>query len=655
VIVNANPSWELRLFGHPTLRSDDGGVIDLPMKAFAIAARLLLDQPNQRCSRSALAQFLWSDVESSRQRTNLRTVLKRIRSGFGASAHSPFAVDGEIIALDLDAVQCDLLEFQRLLASGDASDVTEAAELFSGQLIETRDRGSAAFECWLGGQRSSLSQAFQVAARRALDSGELDALPGKREALARRLIKESPNDEAGHRALIQSYASQSDFDLARSTCDHLARRLDTELGCPPSAETRAAYRSLSDEVDDAANLRRSDARGFDAGASSLSARFISTESRCPVLLVPSALAHDVGSTINVGANVVDDLLAQLWKPHLLRIVLIRGGASAFAVGQNAGGAGVYSLHFRLSGGDTVRLSARLVSEPASDLLWAESFLLTGERHDHMIAHFANAIVGAIEGHQIATEKLHSEKRRTSFALAAQAERALTHIDLPSLRRARHLLRRALQTGANPSRAQAKLARTFWMEWLMSAGRDRSLLTTARGLARSALEGQPESHYGHQELGMTVLHLGQYQRALEHLSNARDLNPLDNQLLFDFSYASIANGQAKEALSSVGAARLNDGRSTGFRSWVAACGYYATGKYEAAIAELLELRSPGAATRLLAACYAMLGEREKATEFRDRYLKKDPRFSLDSWISQCPLRMKIDVDRLREGHLLAGFR
>ena len=59
--IGAN--WELRLFGHPELRSDDGRLIDLPAKAFAIAARLLLDRPNPQCSRSELAEFLWSEVE----------------------------------------------------------------------------------------------------------------------------------------------------------------------------------------------------------------------------------------------------------------------------------------------------------------------------------------------------------------------------------------------------------------------------------------------------------------------------------------------------------------------------------------------------------------------------------------------------------------
>jgi DNA-binding SARP family transcriptional activator len=113
--------------------------------------RIGKDRPNQQCSRSELAEFLWSEVDSTHQRTNLRTLLKRIRSGIGGSTLSPFAIDGEIIALNLGAVRCDLLEFQRLLASGEASDLLEAAVLFSGRLLETRDRGSAAFEyCWCG-------------------------------------------------------------------------------------------------------------------------------------------------------------------------------------------------------------------------------------------------------------------------------------------------------------------------------------------------------------------------------------------------------------------------------------------------------------------------------------------------------------------------
>ena len=187
--MRAGASWDFRLLGHPALRSNEGRVVELPKKAFVIAARLLLDRVNHRCSRSDLGEFLWPDADTSRQRTNLRTLLKRIRIGMAGATAPPFAVDGEIIALNVGAVRCDLTEFKRLLASEAASEVVAAAALLSGELLAGCDKGSAAFEHWLRNQRSLLSQTFRKAACRALESSDLDALPKKREALARRLIE----------------------------------------------------------------------------------------------------------------------------------------------------------------------------------------------------------------------------------------------------------------------------------------------------------------------------------------------------------------------------------------------------------------------------------------------------------------------------------
>jgi DNA-binding SARP family transcriptional activator len=653
VAVSVDASWELRLLGHPTLRRDDGRLVGLPMKAFTIAARLLLDQPNQQCPRSELAAFLWSDADSSHQRTNLRTLLKRIRIGIGGSPTRPFAIDGEIIALRRGSLRCDLLEFQRLLASGEASNVVEAASLFSGELMETRERGSASLENWLRNQRSFLSQTFRAAARRALESGDLDTLPKEKEALARRSIEENPNDEAGHRALIQIYASQGDYDRLRSTYDSLARNRKAELDCQPSEATPALRRSLGAPADEAADP--SHGRESKTAASSPSAPFISPEPRYPVLLVPSALATDSGSALNASADIVDDLLTQLWKPRSLRIVVIDRDEPPIAIGRNADDASVYRLHFGLRGGGIARFSARLVFEPTSDLLSAESFLLTEERHDRVIARASDAIISAIEDHQIEAEKARPEKQRTSCALVAQAERALMNVDLPSTRRARRLLRTAAQKRVNPSRAQARLARTFWMEWMLRAGPDKGLLTTARSLARSALEAQPDSPYAHQELGMAALYQRQPQLALDHLSRAREISPFDAQVAVDFADGLIANGQAREALALIDAGKLTDHRRPIFRQWVSAAGHYVLGEYEAAIAELSELRTPGPAKRLLAACYAMLGDRVNAEQLKDKYLEENPHFTAEQWASQCPMGPDLDVQHLREGFLLAGFR
>jgi Flp pilus assembly protein TadD len=194
-----------------------------------------------------------------------------------------------------------------------------------------------------------------------------------------------------------------------------------------------------------------------------------------------------------------------------------------------------------------------------------------------------------------------------------------------------------------------------MEWLLRAGPDKALLTTARTLASSALAAQPDSHYGHQELGMTAFCQGQYQRAFEHLTLARDLRPLDCQILVDFAYALIANGHAREALSLVNkAGGATDYRWGGFRNWVIACGHYSLGEYEAAISALVELRMPSQVNRLIAACYAMLGECEKAEEAKNKYLEKDPNFSIDGWLSQSHVRADHDLRQLRDGFLLAGF-
>jgi len=653
VDVNVASGWELRLLGHPTLRGDDGRFINLPMKAFTIAAHLLLDQPNQQCPRSELAAFLWSDADATHQRTSLRTLLKRIRIGMGGSTPSPFAIDGDIVALQPDSLRCDLLEFQRLLASGEASNVAEAAALFSGELIETRDRGSVLFESWLGNQRSFLSHTFRAAAHRALESGDLDTLPKEKEALARRSIELNPNDEVGHRALIQIYASQGDYDRLRSTYDSLARSLKAELDCQPSEETPALRHSLSTRVDETAD--RSHASEPKAGAVTQSAPFISAGPRYPILLVPSELPTDGGSAANAGADFVDDLLTQLWKPHSLRIVVIDRNESPFSIGHNADDASVYRLHFGLRAAEVARLSARLAFEPTSDLLWAKSFLLTEESRDHVIARVSDAIVSAIEDHQIEAERSRPEKQRTSCALVAQAERALMNVDLPSTRRARRLLKTAVQKRANPSRAHARLARTYWMEWMLRAGRDIALLTTARSLARSALEAQPDSHYAHQELGMTALYQRQHQLALDHLSRARKISPFDPQVAADFADGLIANGQAREALALIQGGKFTDHRSPVFRNWVSGTGHYMLGEYEAAIAELSGLRRPGPTNRLLAACYAMIGDRANAEDLKDRYLEENPDFTVDDWTSQCPMGADVDVQHFREGFLLAGFR
>jgi DNA-binding SARP family transcriptional activator len=647
--------WRLNLFGRPALRDASGRSIDLPKKAFVIAARLILDRPKLHCYRSELAEFLWSDSDALRRQTSLRTLLKRIRFALQGEASQPIVVDDESVSLDGEAIVCDLLDFKRLLASGQARDVVESSTLITGELMENCESGSAAFENWLAHQRSTLSQTFLSAALRVLEDedSELSA-PGK-ERLAQKVISDNPMDEAPYRALLKIYASQRNFEGVKSTFDRLLRGLKMELGCQPSAETRALFSELVSrgEIGAGANASKGQANRGLAGPTPSAPP--TSNSQRPLLIVPSSLLTDADMPPGPLASFVDDLLVQLWKPRALRIAVgSRGGGTALHEAE-AGHDDVYRLCLSPRNGDITRLHARLTHAPASDLLWAETFLLTAERYEDIVARSADAILFKIEDHQIELSHERPCEKRTSFTLVAQAERALLRADLPSIRRGRRLLRTAVQIDSNSPRAQAGLARTFRMEWLLRAGQDSSLLTNARSISRAALETYPDSHITHQELGMTALYQGEFDLALDHLNRARSLQPYDNALIYDLADALIAGGQAKEGIALIEMAKPSEFRRDEFRHWIAASGHYNLGDYRSAIVELSHMKSPGSTYRLRAACEGMLGQKELAEYYRVKSFEEHPDFDLEEWLSRVPMRTKIDHDHFREGCKLAGFR
>ena len=204
MVVSVDASWELRLLGHPALRCDDGRLIGLPMKAFTIAAHLLLDQPNQQCSRSELAEFLWSDAE-----------LDPSADEFAHPVEAHSDRDRRLDNLPLRHRRRNHRAPSRLAALRSIGIPTIARQRGS---VERRRGGVPVLWPTDRNARSRLRLTRKLAQEStvapvadvqgggapSLESGDLDTLPKEKEALARRLIEENPNDEAGHRALIQN-------------------------------------------------------------------------------------------------------------------------------------------------------------------------------------------------------------------------------------------------------------------------------------------------------------------------------------------------------------------------------------------------------------------------------------------------------------------
>jgi predicted Zn-dependent protease len=179
-------------------------------------------------------------------------------------------------------------------------------------------------------------------------------------------------------------------------------------------------------------------------------------------------------------------------------------------------------------------------------------------------------------------------------------------------------------------------------------------TNARSIARAAVETYPDSHAAHQEFGATALYQGEFSLALEHLARARDMQPFDNALIFDFADALIADGQARDAIELINGAKAEEFRSAEFRHWIAATGLYVLGDYRLAIAELQAMKNPESTYRLRAACEAMLGQIETAEYFKIKSFEESPDFVLDEWLTKVPIRQKVDLEHFREGCRMAGF-
>ena len=121
-------------------------VVSLPRKAQALLAYLALD-PSSTPSRAKLAALLWSDASDQDARNNLRQVLFRTRHALGRASRV-LSIDGDVVGLDLEAVDSDVATLHRLVADGSDQALRTAASLCCGTLLEGCDVAEPVFEEW---------------------------------------------------------------------------------------------------------------------------------------------------------------------------------------------------------------------------------------------------------------------------------------------------------------------------------------------------------------------------------------------------------------------------------------------------------------------------------------------------------------------------
>jgi len=228
---------DIRLLGVPSVKLGSLDCTPAVRKGMALLAYLALEGPTDRYQ---LADLLWSDLDESGARRNLRQELWRLQH----SSLAPWieAQSGSV-ALISD-FQTDVAEFQRHLA---AADLPAALKLYRGSLMARFElSGAGGFEDWLGQRRETLSSVWRDALHR--HGAQLERQGDIRGALGiqLQLLQEDEFQEVHQREAMRLHLLLGEHLEGLRRYERYARLLDDELGLKPLPETQALARTFHD-------------------------------------------------------------------------------------------------------------------------------------------------------------------------------------------------------------------------------------------------------------------------------------------------------------------------------------------------------------------------------------------------------------------------
>lgn len=228
---------EIRLLGVPCVTVGRLEITPAVRKGMALVAHLALEGPTDR---HQLADLLWTDLDESDARRNLRQELWRLQ-------RTPLAawlnVRPGSLALSSD-IQVDVTEFHRLLG---AADLGAALALYRGPLMaQVELSGAAGFEDWLAARRADLNGVWKAALQRR--GADLEGQGDLRGALGvqLQLLQDDEFQEVCQREAMRLHLLLGERAEGLRRFERYTRMLGEELGLKPLPETLALARALQD-------------------------------------------------------------------------------------------------------------------------------------------------------------------------------------------------------------------------------------------------------------------------------------------------------------------------------------------------------------------------------------------------------------------------
>jgi serine/threonine-protein kinase len=228
----------LRVFGSGGVTSrdheQDAQELVAQKKPFALLAYLALAEPRGFHRRDRLVGIFWPESEQERARGALRKAVHVVRRRLADDVLRSRGDDD--LAIGVDALQCDALEFEMAIESGQ---LARALELYRGDVLEGFFVPDALeFERWLEEVRTRYRAQAATAAWALAVRHEGDARPTLAVETARRAVALAPLDERVIRKVLAMLDRFADRAGAIALYESFRVRLREDFGVDPAPETQ---------------------------------------------------------------------------------------------------------------------------------------------------------------------------------------------------------------------------------------------------------------------------------------------------------------------------------------------------------------------------------------------------------------------------------
>jgi DNA-binding SARP family transcriptional activator len=209
-------------------------------KRLALFLYLTLSAPSGPTRRDTLLPLFWPESDDLQARRALRQVLHFLRHSLAPDIFVDGVGDGLLV--DLSAVRCDAIAFDRAL---DAGDRAHAIDAYAGDLLPGLFVSDAPhFERWLETERARLrTRAADAAWWLARDAVAHRDAPAA-ERLAARAAAITPGDETALCHQLEILEQIGSLPAAVRAYDTFAADHQSDFGAPPSPTTRAVATRL---------------------------------------------------------------------------------------------------------------------------------------------------------------------------------------------------------------------------------------------------------------------------------------------------------------------------------------------------------------------------------------------------------------------------